>query len=482
MFLYFFLFFFSFFGFPALLQAATLSLSPSSGTKSPGSIFSLDIRLDTQGALVDGVDIRYLNFNPSLLEVQDENPSVQGVQITSGVLMPQTQINSANNASGRIEFSQVAQTGQTFSGLGPLATIRFKALAAGQAPVTFNFTSGNTTDTNIASAGTDVLTQVTNGSFTLASGATPPPPPPPPAPPPSGGGGGGGGAPPPTPPAPPPSSGGGGGGGGSPPPATTDTAAPSTPSGLTARAISSSQINLSWSASTDNVGVVGYHIYRNNLKIATISSASYQDTRLSPTTIYTYAISAYDAAGNGSFASVPVTAKTLSIASAAPAAFRFTRNLSKGSQGEDVKNLQTVLNQEGVYPENIISGNFFSLTQKAVILFQKKHAITPALGFVGPLTREKLNALYGAGVPTPPSAAKLLSGPFALGFEGEQVRILQEMLARDKSIYPEGLATGYYGALTKKAVERFQQKYGIEVTGVAGPKTRAKLNELYGGR
>jgi hypothetical protein len=78
-----------------------------------------------------------------------------------------------------------------------------------------------------------------------------------------------------------------------------------------------------------------------------------------------------------------------------------------------------------------------------------------------------------------------LVGPFAFGVSGEQVKVLQSILARDNSIYPEGLATGYYGTLTKKAVGRFQERYGLAKTsdsfyGLAGPITRAKINEIFG--
>ena len=161
----------------------------------------------------------------------------------------------------------------------------------------------------------------------------------------------------------------------------------------------------------------------------------------------------------------------------------FIRDLFFGMRNDaDVKNFQQVLYQEGVYPENIVSGNFFSLTQKAAIAFQKKYRIAPAAGYVGPLTRGKLNELYGGAAAPPPAGVRLLTGPFGPGLSGEQVRLLQEMLARDPAVYPEGRITGYYGPLTTEAVKRFQVKYGIDATGIAGPATRAKLNELFGGK
>ena len=79
-----------------------------------------------------------------------------------------------------------------------------------------------------------------------------------------------------------------------------DTTAPTVPTKLNATAVSSSQINLSWTASTDAVGVAGYRIYRNGTLIASTSSTSYQNTGLASNTNYSYRVSAYDAADNAS--------------------------------------------------------------------------------------------------------------------------------------------------------------------------------------
>jgi len=88
--------------------------------------------------------------------------------------------------------------------------------------------------------------------------------------------------------------GGGGGGGGS------DTTVPTAPTDLSAAAISSSQIDLSWAASTDNVGVVGYKIYRDGTEIGSRKGTSYGDSGLSMNTTYCYTLKAYDEAGNNS--------------------------------------------------------------------------------------------------------------------------------------------------------------------------------------
>lgn len=76
----------------------------------------------------------------------------------------------------------------------------------------------------------------------------------------------------------------------------------------------------------------------------------------------------------------------------------------------------------------------------------------------------------------------------AFGSTGDDVRALQTMLARDLSIYPEGLITGYFGALTRRAVQRFQCAYNIVCSGdeastgygQVGPRTRAALEGVFG--
>jgi chitodextrinase len=93
-------------------------------------------------------------------------------------------------------------------------------------------------------------------------------------------------------------------------PAAPDTKAPTVPKGLKATVISSTQINLSWTASTDNVGVTGYKIYQNNIQIGTTAGTSYQSTGLKANTSHSYRVAAYDAAGNTSAKSLGVTART----------------------------------------------------------------------------------------------------------------------------------------------------------------------------
>jgi len=180
----------------------------------------------------------------------------------------------------------------------------------------------------------------------------------------------------------------------------------------------------------------------------------------------------------------------------APAAFLISSDLALGSEGSEVTQLQTFLASDPeIYPDGLVTGYFGSLTQAAVKRFQAKHGL-PQVGRVGPLTRAKLAEVFGgapaptpapAPVPTPAPAAGPVTFTRALaaGSLGDDVRALQEFLAKDPELYPEGTVSGYYGALTRAAVQRFQEQQGIAGPGVpgygtVGPKTRAKLNELLG--
>jgi len=64
------------------------------------------------------------------------------------------------------------------------------------------------------------------------------------------------------------------------------------------------------------------------------------------------------------------------------------------------------------------------------------------------------------------------------GMTGEDVELLQEILATDPDIYPEGLVTGYFGPLTRNAVKRFQKIAGLDQVGLVGPQTLSRLNQL----
>ena len=89
-----------------------------------------------------------------------------------------------------------------------------------------------------------------------------------------------------------------------------DVAPPTIPTNLQASPVSSSQINVSWTASTDNSAVGGYIVFRNGQQVGVSTSLSFTDVNLAPATAYAYTASAYDGSGNVSAQSSTVTAKT----------------------------------------------------------------------------------------------------------------------------------------------------------------------------
>lgn len=85
------------------------------------------------------------------------------------------------------------------------------------------------------------------------------------------------------------------------------------PTNLTATPVSSSQIKVSWNASTDITGVSGYNVYRNGQQITAVFGGvtTYSDTQLTSNTTYRYSVSAFDSAGNNSGRSSEVSATTV---------------------------------------------------------------------------------------------------------------------------------------------------------------------------
>jgi chitodextrinase len=115
-------------------------------------------------------------------------------------------------------------------------------------------------------------------------------------------------------------------------PAAPDTTPPSTPTNLVATPISATQVNLSWTASTDNVGVTGYFLQRclgsgctSFSQIAAPTGTTYSDTSVAASTSYSYRVQATDAAGNLSAFSSIVTVLTPAAAITTPATISFVQ-------------------------------------------------------------------------------------------------------------------------------------------------------------
>lgn len=178
-----------------------------------------------------------------------------------------------------------------------------------------------------------------------------------------------------------------------------------------------------------------------------------------------------------------------------------SKNLRLGDRNDEVKKLQVLFaTDKDVYPNGLASGYFGPATMRAVQAFQKKYGL-PTIGAVGPQTRAKIAEVFGsapasAATPAPaavsvtPSGAAIGALPSRTINQGErsdEVKLLQEVLAQDKDIYPEATVSGFYGPATTRAVQKFQLKHGLitsltdQGSGRFGPKTKAKFEEVFGG-
>ncbi len=104
---------------------------------------------------------------------------------------------------------------------------------------------------------------------------------------------------------------------------------------------------------------------------------------------------------------------------------------------------------------------------------------TPVSTVTSSSTPSTTTSVDTATQPTNVNVCATLSQNLSLGStdgssEGEVSR-LQAFLSKDKSIYPEGFVTGYYGEATRAAVEKWQESHGISTVGIVGPQTRSEI-------
>jgi hypothetical protein len=156
--------------YPAATYAATLSVVPPTGSLNRGCSYDIRIELDTQGAQTDGTDV-ILQYSPTSFTIAQNN-------ITNGEIYADYPGNSVDAQAGKVSISGISSVSDAFSGKGIFATLRFAVsnTATGSATLKFDFDANNktkTTDTNVVERGTiaDVLSQVTDGNYTIGVGA-----------------------------------------------------------------------------------------------------------------------------------------------------------------------------------------------------------------------------------------------------------------------------------------------------------------------
>ena len=119
-----------------------------------------------------------------------------------------------------------------------------------------------------------------------------------------------------------------------------DTTPPSTPVMQSVIPITPTQINIVWSASTDDVFLIGYRLFRNGVQIATTTLTSFNDSGLSPETLYEYTTDAFDSFDNFSSSSVPLSTTTPALL-VVPAATT-TPTSTKATSGSMVVRLDSI--------------------------------------------------------------------------------------------------------------------------------------------
>ena len=173
-----------------------------------------------------------------------------------------------------------------------------------------------------------------------------------------------------------------------------------------------------------------------------------------------------------------------------------TVTLSQGSRGENVLQLQFLLNYISTFypsvPTVIQDSVFGAGTSNSVREFQKTFGLTPD-GTVGPATWNKLYAVYKGiqgnvprppAVPQPPAAPPPFPGTLLrLGSRGENVRLMQGYLNVINAVYPmfspKLIADGIFGPLTDAAVRAFQRRFSLVPDGIIGPLTWNKIVEMF---
>lgn len=145
----------------------TLTLSPSSGSYPVGTMLNVNVWLSTGTYDSDGTNLTVL-YDPGVLEVQDADPDMDGIQVIEGNVYEFYMDNYAFPSQGVLSVSSLTNIGNVYRGSGLLATIPFKVVRAiSQTAVRVYFRDAWSADSNIAEAGTalDVLGTVTSASF-----------------------------------------------------------------------------------------------------------------------------------------------------------------------------------------------------------------------------------------------------------------------------------------------------------------------------
>ena len=177
------------------------------------------------------------------------------------------------------------------------------------------------------------------------------------------------------------------------------------------------------------------------------------------------------------------------------------KDLGIGNSGEEIRALQKVLINEGVWESEVgATGYFGQITRIALAKFQEKYSrdilkplnLELGTGYFGSKTKDYLKRLSLSGEPIVEPGESEQEGltfnrNLSLGMRGEDIKNLQEVLIKEGVWSRSDIgATGYFGSITKEAVINYQEKYAAEIleplglikgTGFVGSSTRLHLGK-----
>lgn len=179
--------------------------------------------------------------------------------------------------------------------------------------------------------------------------------------------------------------------------------------------------------------------------------------------------------------------------------YAWDKDLRLGNFGKEVRDLQKVLINEGVWEAEVkVTGYFGPITKTALAKFQEKYSqdilkpfnLESGTGYFGSKTKDYLKRLSLSIEEKKEEQEQFtFNQNLWLGVRGEDVKALQEILIKE-GVWPRSDigATGYFGSITQEAVVRYQEKYTSEIleplglkkgTGYLGSSTRIYLNEKH---
>lgn len=166
----------------------------------------------------------------------------------------------------------------------------------------------------------------------------------------------------------------------------------------------------------------------------------------------------------------------------------FPEVLKEGDTGKNVRSFQYYLAVVGAYYASVlpiqINGVYDAETTASVKSFQQTYGL-PQTGIMDRRTWNDLYAAYAGILESQPSEACVRLYPNQVlreGVSSDNVRILQQYLtyiSQFDSAVPAVTDTGYFGPLTRTAVQAFQREYGLNVTGVVGAVTWDAISGIY---